>query len=92
MKIAGGLLEIFLAQKSRDPDQCCHEPIPVFVFFRYLHVWEAETGRHLSSIMIHSVYKFPFAVSRTRNLVATGSNIHTAIKVREPLELISGHD
>lgn len=49
---------------------------------RYLHVWEAESGAHISSIMIHSVYKFPFAVSRTRNLVATGSNIHTAIKVR----------
>ena len=63
--------------------------MPFYIFYRHLHVWEAETGRHLSSIMIHSVYKFPFAVSRTRNLVATGSNIHTAIKVCKPFKLIS---
>ena len=84
MKTPGNLLEnlvenpgILLVWKSVKPEQS----MPLFVFYRYLHVWESETGRHLSSIMIHSVYKFPFAVSRTRNLVATGSNIHTAIKV-----------
>ena len=47
----------------------------------YLHIWITSTGNHLSSIMIHSVYKFPFAMSPISNIVATGSNIHTAIKI-----------
>ena len=47
----------------------------------YLYVWASLTGQHLSTITIHSVFKFPFAVATRGNLVATGSNIHTAIKV-----------
>lgn len=47
----------------------------------YLHVWSTETANLLNSINIHSTPNFPLAVCRNRNLVATGSTIHTAIKV-----------
>lgn len=47
----------------------------------FLHVWSTETATLLNSINIHSTPNFPLAVCRNRNLVATGSTIHTAIKV-----------
>lgn len=51
----------------------------------YLNVWAANSGQHLSTITIHSVFKFPFSLSSKDNLVATGSNIHTAIKVNNKI-------
>ena len=47
----------------------------------YLHVWHADNGSLLSTLTLHSVYKYPLAVSTQSNLIATGSLIHTAIKV-----------
>ena len=47
----------------------------------YLHVWDSRSGSHLSTLTLHSVYKYPLSVSTKANLIATGSLIHTAIKV-----------
>ncbi len=57
----------------------------------FLHIWKASHGTHVSSIMIHSVHQFPFSVCHHANLVATGSNIHTAIKVWD-LDRIHGQE
>ena len=48
-----------------------------------LNVWSSETGSLMHTINIHSTtdYPFPVAVSRSKNLVATGSTIHTAVRV-----------
>jgi len=47
-----------------------------------LHVWRAENGALSRSIPLHTMAEFPFAVSRgRRNLAATGSTLHTAIRV-----------
>jgi hypothetical protein len=54
---------------------------------KFLHIWEnSEAAPFISTINLHSTSGFPIAISHTRNLVATGSTIHTAIKVNK-LEL-----
>lgn len=47
----------------------------------FLHVWSTDSAAFLHSINIHSTPDFPVSVSPNRNFVATGSTIHTAIKV-----------
>jgi len=48
-----------------------------------LHVWRADSGTLSRSIPLHTMAEFPLAVSRggRRNLAATGSTLHTAIRV-----------
>lgn len=46
-----------------------------------VHIWCARSGTYLSILNIHSINTFPVAISPRQNLVATASNIHTAIKV-----------
>ena len=48
-----------------------------------LHIWNSISGEHLQMIIIHSTVDFPFpwAVSKSRNIVATGSTINTAVRV-----------
>ena len=47
----------------------------------FIHLWSSDTGRLVATINLHSTYRFPLAVSQNSNLIATGSMIHTAIKV-----------
>ena len=57
----------------------------------FLYIWSSESCQVLSVVTLHSVYTFPMAVSEHANLVATGSTIHTAIKVWN-LNKIESHD
>jgi len=45
----------------------------------FLHVWNPEDGSLLHTVRLHTFAGFPVRV--IRNLVATGSTIHTALRV-----------
>ena len=47
----------------------------------FLHVWSTKTGASTFTVNLHSTPGYPIAVSSQRNLVATGSTIHTAVRV-----------
>jgi len=48
----------------------------------FVHVWNAAGAmQFVCTLNLHSTSGFPLAVSQTRNLVATVSTIHTAVKV-----------
>ena len=47
----------------------------------YMYIWESASVRFLTSVNIHSIERFPIRVSGQRNLVATASTLHTAIKI-----------
>lgn len=46
----------------------------------FIHVWDVKTKQVLNSITLHSSQGFPWVMSKN-NLVATASNIHTAINI-----------
>ena len=48
-----------------------------------VHIWNDDNMQFLSTIVLHSIAGFPWAVSHTsnQNLIATASTIHTAINV-----------
>jgi len=58
-----------------------------------LHVWRAVSGGLVRSIALHTMAEFPLAVARggRRNLVATGSTLHTAIRVWDLDAAVSCH-
>jgi len=58
-----------------------------------LHVWRAVSGALVRSIALHTMAEFPLAVARggRRNLVATGSTLHTAIRVWDLDAAVSCH-
>lgn len=49
----------------------------------YMHVWEAniEMPKFIATVNIHSIDRFPISINKDSNLIATGSTLHTAIKV-----------
>ena len=77
IKAISGNNETFLFNSKFSPD----ERHVVAGEGHFVHIWNAADGVYLSRINIHSVYKFPMAVSPRYNIIATASNIHTAIKV-----------
>ena len=49
---------------------------------RFVHIWNAvDSVLYVCTIALHSTSGFPLAVSPTRSLMATASNVHTAVKV-----------
>ena len=46
----------------------------------YMHIWCAEKVAYITGVNIHSIERFPISVSLQRNLIATASTLHTAIK------------
>ena len=46
-----------------------------------LHIWSTENCKLVSTMLLHTNNRFPMAMCLQNNLAATGSNIHTAIKV-----------
>ncbi len=58
----------------------------------FLHIWSTENCRHLATLTLHTVSKFPMRVCQHRNLVATSSAIHTAIKVWNLDRIQSGEE
>ena len=50
---------------------------------RFVYVWSAaDSMQFVCTLSLHSTCGFPLCVSQTRNLIATASTVHTAIKVR----------
>lgn len=48
---------------------------------RHLYIWDVDSGQVQKTISLHNTHVFPFAVSHEKNLVVTGSQGNTAIKV-----------
>ena len=69
--------DLFLYSACFSSDDC----YVVAAQANYLHVWEAVTGSLVTSIELHISFRYPLAASKKRNLVATGSNLETAIKI-----------
>lgn len=44
-------------------------------------IWKSDTKSILNAIVLHSSSDFPWSVSKTHDLIASSSNIHTAINI-----------